>query len=84
MGARTSYLMDDADLEQSANQIKELVVGDLVKQGLLTDEQAHAYTRSRTVLLARKSRLGHGIMKLLGLDGDEDIGKYLMAQIDPD
>ena len=83
MGVRTSYMMDNEDLERAANQIKELVVGDLVKQGIMTDEQAHTYVNSRTVLLARGMRLGHGIMKLLGLEGEDTPGKYVVAEIDP-
>ena len=83
MGVRTSYMMDDEDLERAANQIKELVIGDLVKQGLIDDEQARTYVNSRVVLLARKMRFGHSIMKLLGLDEEDAPARYLVAEIDP-
>lgn len=83
MAVRTSYVMDDEDLERAANQVKEIVIGDLVRQGLINDEQAHAYANSRAVLLVRRNRLGHGIMKLLGLEDEESPGKYVVAAIEP-
>ncbi len=60
------YTMDKEQLQANANQIKEVVVGQLVFDGKLTETQAEEFMRNTAVILYEVGFFGKMIDKLLG------------------
>lgn len=64
--SRTAAVMDDDDLMGLANQVKEIVVDELVRQDLLDVEEADRFVKTNTILVTRKGWLGSAIDRMLG------------------
>ena len=61
---------------QNANRIKELVVGSLVSQGLLTDEDAMDYVERFHVMIYKGSWFKRFFDKYIKNDGSKNINGY--------
>ena len=70
MASKTVMMYDDQDLGSTANQVKELVVAQLVDQEKLTQEDADAFNSRYAVVVVKKGWLGSAIDKALGLEKD--------------
>jgi hypothetical protein len=70
MASKTVMMYDDQDLGSTANQVKELVVAQLVHQEKLTQKDANAFNARYAVVVVKKGWLGSTIDKALGLEKD--------------
>lgn len=72
MATETRYLYNDEDLSGFANQVKELMINDLLARDLLTNEEATNYLERYAVVVVRQGWLGKTLDKALGLKEAND------------
>jgi hypothetical protein len=72
MASETRYLYNDEDLSRFANQVKELMINDMLARDLLTNEESTGYLARYAVVVVKKGWLGTTIDKALGLKEADD------------
>jgi hypothetical protein len=72
MATETRYLYNDEDLSRFANQVKELMINDMLARDLLTNEEATRYLEQYAVVVVKKGWLGTAIDKAIGLKDADD------------
>ncbi len=72
MATETRYLYNDEDLSRFANQVKELMINDMLARDLLTNEESTRYLEQYAVVVVKKGWLGSVIDKAIGLDDTND------------
>lgn len=71
MATETRYLYGDEDLTRFANQVKELMINDMLARDAITNDEAANYNRY-AVVVVKKGWLGSAIDKALGLKEPDD------------
>jgi hypothetical protein len=73
------YTMTDQDLLRMSNQVFSCVIGDLVKEGHLTNEQGDKIAENYSVIIENPSWLPEWLAKKLGLEKDTYIYRLVRA-----
>ena len=70
-----------SQLEETADKVKDLVLGQLIVDGLLTGDEAKVWSRTHTIIYKRLSKISGFYKQLLGKAADPTVYDVLVATI---
>jgi len=78
MAVTTRIMYSDSELTGTANDIKELVVADMMKKGIISIADGEGYLCRNAILVVKKGWLGSAIDRTFGLT-DQDRKVFMIV-----